>query len=331
MGMKPRPRELLQRVVDAVADAHGNQAAAARNLGIPKGTVQHIKEQADADGILPYVKPPKPKYFVPPRSTYIAKPKKHGKAMRVFVFGCAHDAPQIGDKSRFLHAGRLAADLAPDYIVDLGDTLDLDSLSVHATPGSAIDRERAGFLTEMDSLDEAIAAFNEAAPSAHETPRYHCHGNHEYRAFRFEMNNPTTDGVYTLPLNQIFARYGFTTLAYREWFYLEGVGFTHAPINGMGKEYAGKFPDQMIAQDSTHSVVWSHTHKSTRVHRPKVGIGNSIDVFNTGSFMPQGYLKQYAGLSTTGWTYGAHELTLRDGGIESVRTWSELELRERFA
>jgi hypothetical protein len=32
----------------------------------------------------------------------------------------------------------------------------------------------------------------------------------------------------------------------------------------------------------------------------------------------------------TGWTYGITELTLRDGQIESARTWSELELRERF-
>ena len=63
------------------------------------------------------------------------------------------------------------------------------------------------------------------------------------------------------------------------------------------------------------------------LHRPTTG----GQVFNTGSFMPQGYLKQYAGLSLTGWTYGAHELTLRDGQIESVRTWSELELRERYA
>jgi hypothetical protein len=43
-----------------------------------------------------------------------------------------------------------------------------------------------------------------------------------------------------------------------------------------------------------------------------------------------GMIKQYAGLSQTGWTYSIHELTLRDGQIESVRSWSVLELAERY-
>ena len=67
------------------------------------------------------------------------------------------------------------------------------------------------------------------------------------------------------------------------------------------------------------------------VNRPKFGIGNAIQVYNTGSAMPQGYLKAYAGLSMTGWTYGFSELTLRDGQIESARYWSERELSERYS
>ncbi|MGI9160078.1 MAG: hypothetical protein ACR2K1_10035, partial [Saprospiraceae bacterium] len=73
------------------------------------------------------------------------------------------------------------------------------------------------------------------------------------------------------------------------------------------------------------------THKHEHVLRPKFGINNSISVFNTGSYMPQGFLKQYAGLSMTGWTYMVHELTIRDGQIESTRSWSERELAERYA
>lgn len=329
MAPPRRSEAQLQWAANILAEVHGNVMAGARLANLPYATFQKMANAAKQAGLVSDAPPP-PLIRIPKRNTYQPTPKKHGKAVRVFVWGDAHDSPNIPDKSRFTNAGKLAAELAPDYIVDIGDTMDLDSLSSHAFAGSVDDRNRPGFLTEVASLDEAIASFNDTAPPANETPRYHLNGNHEYRANRFEKTNPTTEGVYTLPIAQVFARYGFTEMAFREWLYIEGVGFTHAPINGLGKEIGGKFPDQMVAQEATHSVVWGHTHKSNRVNRPKFGIGNSVQVFNTGCFMPQGYIKDYAGMALTGWTYGCHELTLRDGQIESVRTWSELELRERF-
>jgi hypothetical protein len=331
LAPKPLSQDVLQTALDALAANHGNVTAAARSLGINRSTFQHQAEEARRAGLAPDLPPQKPRIRVPARSSYIPQPETHGEAVRVVVWGCAHDSPGIPDKSRFRNVGSLASELRPDFIIDLGDTLDMDSMSSHAMPGSMDDRARSPFLTEIASLQVAIEAFDSTAPRREEIPRFHLHGNHENRAFRFEANNPASEGVYTLPLEQLFAQYGFTTRAYREWQFIADVGFTHAPINGMGKEVAGKFPDQMVSQEATHSVVWSHTHKSVKVNRPKFGVGNAIQVFNTGSFMPQGFIKQYAGLSMTGWTYGAHELTLRDGQIESVRTWSELELRERFA
>jgi len=322
--------EQMQEAVDVLDRFHGNRSAAARHLKMDRHTFNNRVDKGHMAGLLPNVKPAKPRIRVPARSVYSPLPNEGGEAVRVLVWGCAHDSPLIPDKSRFRNAGKLASDLRPHYIVDLGDSLDLDSLSTHAVPGSSDDRARPAFLAEVGSLEEAYAEFDATAPSADEIPRYHLKGNHEHRADRFEANNPAAAGVYTTPVAQVFARLGFTEMQYREWLYLEGVGFTHAPITGTGREIGGKFPDQMVAQEATHSIVWSHTHKSVKVNRPKFGIGNAIQVFNTGSFMPTGYLKAYAGLATTGWTYGIHELTLRDGQIESQRTWSERELRERF-
>lgn len=331
MPALPLSREEMQEAVDANHQFHGNRSAASRHLGMDRSTFINRLEKGQRAGLLPFEPPPKPRIRVPARSVYSPTPNEFSKAVRVFTFGCAHDSPLIPDKARFRNAGRLAAELKPDYVVDLGDSLDLDSLSVHAVPGSVDDRARPAFLSELESVEEAYTAFDDTAPSPEDIPRYRLKGNHENRADRFEANNPAAIGVYTIPLSQIFARRGWTERQFREWLYIEGVGFTHAPITGMGKEISGKFPDQMVSQEATHSVVWSHTHKSVKVNRPKFGIGNAVQVFNTGSFMPQGYIKHYAGLATTGWTYGVHELTLRDGQIESVRTWSELELRERYA
>jgi hypothetical protein len=321
----------MQRALNAWVKEDHNYAAGAALLGIDVGTFRHQVTVALAEGLTPEKEGEKPRIRIPSRSVYRETPNKFGKPVRVFVFGCAHDSPAIKDKSRFRNAGRLASELGPDLIIDLGDSLDLDSLSTHAPLGSVDDQARHGFLIEVESVDEAYGAFHETAPPPDQIPRKRLKGNHEHRADRFEANNPTSEGVYTVPLSQVFARYGWSEKQFREWIYVEGVGFTHAPINGLGKEVAGKFPDQVIAQEATHSICWSHTHKNVLVNRPKYGAGNQIRVYNTGSFMPQGYIKAYAGMSLTGWTYGVSELTLRDGLIESHRFWSELELRERYS
>lgn len=330
MSTPPLTREVLQQAANAMAE-HGSQTAAARALGMSRATFQHRLREAQRLRVDPQVTPPKPRIRVPARAVYSPTPDSFDKAIRVFVYGCAHDSPLIPDKSRFAHAGRLASELQPDVIVDLGDSLDLDSLSTHAAPGSVDDFARPGFLKEIDSLDEACAAFHQHAPDPDLIPRYHLNGNHENRANRFEAMNPTSTDVYTLPIRQTFARYGWATKEYREWLFLEGVGFIHAPINGMGKEVGGVNANQTVARESTFSVVWSHTHRREMIERAKFGIGNAIQTYNTGSFMPQGYLKQYAGLAMTGWTYGCSELTLRGGQIESARYWSERELAERYA
>jgi hypothetical protein len=331
MAQAPLSRETLQQAINSLAEHSGNQSAAARALGVNRATFQHRLEEARRQRMDAETRAAKPRIRVPVRAVYSPTPNTFGKAVRVFVFGCAHDSPLIPDKSRFWNAGKLAAELNPDYIVDLGDSLDLDSFSTHAAPGSVDDRAKPGFLTEVDSLDEAYAAFHGFAPDPDLTPRFHLNGNHENRANRFEAMNPTSEDVYTLPIRQTFARYGWSTHEYREWLFLEGVGFIHAPINGMGKEVGGINANQTVARESTFSVVWSHTHKNEMIQRPKFGVGNAIQTYNTGSFMPQGYLKSYAGLSMTGWTYGCSELTLRDGQIEAARYWSELELQERYA
>lgn len=331
MGNPGLTVEVMQRALDTLARFDGNQSAAARDLGIDRKTYINHVEKGRLAGLAPNVAPPKPRIRIPARSVYQPMPNEFGKPVRVFVFGCAHDSPSIPDKSRFRHAGRLAAELDPDFIVDLGDSLDLDSLSMHSPLGSVDDRQRPGFLTEIASLEEAYGEFHDTAPSPDVVPRYHLKGNHCNRADRFEANNPTTEGVYTLPLAQVFARYGWTERQYREWLFIEGVGFIHVPINASGKEYGGKTAENQVLNETTFSVVWSHIHRAHFARRAKIGVGNGLQSYNTGTFMPQGLIKQYAGLAQTGWSYGVSELTLRDGQIESARYWSTRELFERYA
>lgn len=326
MATPPLSDEILRRAVNAKKQHDGNVTAAAMALGLSRTTLQSQLYSADLRGILPDETLVKPRARVPAGRQ--AAKQETGKPLRVLVWGCAHDTPSFPDKSRFRHAGLLASDLRPDYIVDVGDALDLDSLSMHAAPGSKDDRAKPAFLAEIHSLEDAYGEFDSAAPN--DIPRYHLDGNHEYRADRFEKNNPTSEGVYTIPLRQVFERYQFTTKGFREWLFLADVGFTHVPINMAGKEYGGKTVENLVMNDATFSMVYSHTHRHHFARRPKIGNGNAIQSYNTGSMMPWGYIKEYAAQSTTGWTYGISELTVRDGQIESARYWSVRELAERY-
>lgn len=318
----------MQEALDAWARENNNYDAGARRLNLAPGTFRHRVNVALAEGLTPFVEPQKPRIRVPARSTSQSELPVSGEAVRVFVWGCAHDSPDIPDKSRFRHAGLLASELKPDYIVDLGDSADFDSLSRHPPPGSEDDIQRPRFRADIDSLTEAYAAFAETAP---DTPKYHLHGNHEYRAWRYEYLHPSAQGMFTTEVDQVFARFGWSIKNYRDWLFLEGVGFTHVPINAAGKEYGGKTVENTLLNESTFSVVWSHIHKQHFVRRAKVGVGNALQSYNTGTFMPQGLIKPYAQMAMTGWTYGPSELTLRDGQIESARYWSVQELSERYS
>jgi hypothetical protein len=271
--------EQKQEAVDAL-EKYGSQKAASEALGLSRTTFQSRLYAGIQAGIEPVREPwVKPRIRVPARSQYQETPNDFGKPVRVLVWGDAHDSPHIPDKSRFRHLGMLAAELRPDFIVDIGDSLDLDSMSSHATAGSMDDRARPAYLTEIASLTDAYGEFNDTAPPHTEIPRYHLDGNHCYRADRFENANPAAAGVYTLPLQQVFARYNFTNKRYREWLFIEGVGFTHAPINGMGKEVGGVNANQTVSRESTFSIVWGHTHKRELINRPKFGIGKMQEMY----------------------------------------------------
>lgn len=112
---------------------------------------------------------------------------------------------------------------------------------------------------------------------------------------------------------------------------MEGVGFSHVPHSIMNKPIGGRYPEQNIGNQSTHSIVFGHTHRNNHVTIPKIGINNSITVTNVGSAMPWGYLPSYCDGATTGLTYGVHLLTLRAGRVESDKFYSMLELKELYA
>lgn len=129
---------------------------------------------------------------------------------------------------------------------------------------------------------------------------------------------------------EAFTQYGWRTTDFGEFLFIDGVGFTHVPLNEMGRPYGGKTALSRIANDATFSIVFGHTHKDQVYRAPKIGPTNSIKVVNLGCALPHGHVEAYARMSTTGWGYGVYELTLQGGHILSERKFDMIEIRDRY-
>lgn len=317
--------------------AHGSKAEAARFLGIPASTfksrLERAKErrmirdaQEDYEPDLGTADDFKPRVRV---RAYNPNATRDLPARRVVAIGDTHWKPGM-DFEHMRWIGRYVAEARPDNVVHIGDALDCESCEFHSAPGSASQIHRPTFLDDIGSGEDALHVYHQEIGTG-EIPHDIVLGNHEYRVWRLEELAPNLAGTLTLQLDQFFSRYRWKVTPYRHWIFLEGVGFTHVPMSIMQKPIGGRYPENTIGNQATHSIVFGHTHRNNNVTVPKIGINNAITITNVGSAMPYGYVPKYADGATSGYTYGIHELRLRGGRVESDKFISMLELEERFA
>lgn len=256
--------------------------------------------------------------------------KPTGRRVRVCVIPDIHVAPDIPN-DRLLWIGRWCADMAPDYIVQLGDFLTLDSMSTHAKPGTITHSRAPTFEHDLDAGRKAMELFNRGAGNPGACPRIICYGNHEFRAHRFEENTPNVEGSIVGSMDELFAELGgFRIIPYGEFVFIEGVGFIHHVNNTIGRPYGGKTSAQRIASDSVFSVVHGHTHSKQSADVPKIGPNNAVRAISAGCALPHGHIEHYARHSTTGWWMGVLCLTIQDGQILDEHWTSMLTLEANY-
>jgi hypothetical protein len=234
------------------------------------------------------------------------------------------------DFSHMRWIGRYVAETRPDNVVHIGDAFEFESCEFHSAPGSGAQKRRPAFIEDIEAGEEALHTYHQEIPTG-EIPHDVVLGNHEQRVWRLEEASPNLAGTLTLQLDQFFSRYRWKVTPYRHWLFFEGVGVTHVPHSIMQKPIGGRYPENTIGNQSTHSIIFAHTHRFNHVTVPKIGINNSITITNLGSAMPHGYVAPYADGATTGLTYGIVDMRIRGGRVESPKFISLLELKERYA
>lgn len=231
-----------------------------------------------------------------------------------------------------LWMGRWASAMEPDYVVQLGDWLTLDSLSTHAQPGTIERNLLPSFKDDLGAAEESITLFHEGlkAKELAGSGLIFIYGNHEHRAHRFENRTPELEGVVADNIDRVFTAGGFRIIPYGEYLFIEGVGFIHHVNNNLGRPYGGKTAPQRIATDSVFSTISGHTHQRHSAAVPKIGPNLAVRAISAGCALPFGHVEQYAKHSTTGWDYGVLFVTICDGQILDEQWFSMLTLEERF-
>lgn len=274
------------------------------------------------------LKPKRKTLKTPARAELAEATRADGDAVMVLVIPDTHLAPDVPSE-RMAWLGAWARDLAPDYVVQLGDLGTWDSVTTHAPPGTLEFEGLPRVTADFEAVKRGLDDFERRAGNL-KARRIVTKGNHEYRLDRFEDNHPQIQGMLTGKLDDLLSERDWASKPYREYQMISGVGFIHIPINAGGKPYGGKMSAHAIARDAMFSIVHGHTHVRQSTHVAKLGRSQLVSVISPGCALPPGHVEPYAQHSATGWFWGATCLTIRDGVILDENSVSMETLRRRY-
>ena len=170
----------------------------------------------------------KPNYRIQQRKS------KPDETKRVLAIGDSHDGPSLPDKTRFYAMGRFAKENKVDEIVHIGDFATCDSLN-------RFDRNDTLKGKEKPSFKKTWVAFK--GPSGrfirvrwYDVKKHVTLGNHE--PYMVYQQKPEVVELLDQLLFATLDDYGWTYSLW-EFYFIGDAGFTHAPLNTMGKAYGG--------------------------------------------------------------------------------------------
>ena len=252
--------------------------------------------------------------------------------IKVVVIGDTHDSPNIPCKDRFGWFAKHIKKIKPDYVVQIGDFITLDSCT-HYIPDDTFSAriEKPVFMKEMESMDSAMEEFNYHLKK-HKVKKYITLGNHERRMWKHEDHNPTFYGMCKREYFGICKKYDWEVIPYGKYLMLGGVGFIHAPLNQMGREFGGESSEKTVANKSKIDIVFGHSHRAQDIRISKISNTKNdfTRILNVGCSLPHGHIENYARHSLTGWTYQICELGIWDNHIHEVKNVTLKRLEDEY-
>lgn len=259
-----------------------------------------------------------------PTQDHVTEPPPEGRPVTVCVIGDAHDSPHLPDKERFYWLGRFAAEHQVDWVVSVGDWMSMDCFSTHHDRATFEGFAKPTFAQDLESFHASQREFQRGLGD-HRPKKLVTLGNHEHRAWRYDNHHP--DGLSHGELvEEAFLQWGWRTSPYGEYRFIDGVAFTHIPLNGRGKPLAqGQHANKAMC-DTIHG----DDHRATQISDHKAGPFRSPTVYSAATALPPGFIEGYANKGGSTWRQGVCLATIWGG---FVRSWQFTEmslLRHRY-
>ena len=249
------------------------------------------------------------------------------------AIGDPHAEPN-NDNVRFEALGNFIAERQPDNIVQMGDFLSLDSLSLHDEDKPLIKEGRR----LKDDIEAGIDAYikmmgptkdlqdwqREKKKKIYSPDGTWILGNHEDRALRLVQRMPELEGYIDHRSLLNVAADGWDIVDYRKYRYIEGVAFTHVPMNPKNNQpISGKYVSARAAEIHDSPIVFAHTHllqTHTIARHSDNPEGNQVRALNVGWFGD--FKPGYVGDNTLDWWGGIVLLHHYDKGKFDIETIS---------
>ena len=259
----------------------------------------------------------------------------------VLVVGDAHVDDQQ-DLRRFRHLSNYLVQHQPDYIVIIGDFLSLNCLS-EWDRNKRMKMENRRYWKEieagnsaLDLLEGAINKYNAEQTKCSKTrrkPTYkpfkvYVKGNHENRLDRYLDSDPVFAGVVSIEEDLKLVERGWGVVDYKEDYIIDGVSFTHIPINAMGKAIGNPTVSQKALRLYANSVVFGHTHTFDHAGEHKRNSKHLNQALSVGCFFE--HVDEYAIGSKTDYWRGIVELNVYSTNRFDIKTVAMSQLLKEY-
>ena len=210
------------------------------------------------------------------------------------VIGDYHDAPEDTDKARADHIATAIQTRKPHHIVFIGYLMTVDSMSAW-DHNSNLMMEGRRFKKDIDSMNESLDRMLNCIDhmEGYKPSIYITWGNHEDRINRYikKAENSILEGMLDIEKLLKIKERGITTVPYKQWLMINGVGFTHIPFNNVSPiGSAGQFVSipKKVMQFYAFPTVYGHTHRleyAEKTIQVEPNKWKTIQSLNCGSFL----------------------------------------------
>jgi hypothetical protein len=240
----------------------------------------------------------------------------------------SHAKPGVSN-DRFTLAGKFAAVMQPDVIIQLGDWFDMPSLCSYdrGTKGFEGRRYKKDIAAGIEAIDNFTTQI--ARKSGYKPRLIALGGNHdEGRISKVVSTQAEYEGLLS-PDDMKWNDFGWTYVPYKTSIKINGVNYCHAlPSGVMGRPIAGANPASTIIREHHKSSTVGHLHLFDYAERTSVD-GEKVQALVAGCFFTHN--ESYAGPHVNKmWWRGLILKHFNSDGTYDMDRWSMTRLKREF-